>query len=95
MVIGVLRITVLIHESRSLKDKRQVLKSIVEKVKNRYNVSVAEVDGSDLWQRGEIGVAVVSNDRALVNSVMDKVLDFVEGLHLAEVSDHAIEIISV
>ncbi|MBI2414210.1 MAG: DUF503 domain-containing protein [Deltaproteobacteria bacterium] len=95
MVIGVLRITLLIHESRSLKDKRQVLKSVVEKVKNRFNVSAAEVGGADLWQRAEIGVAVVSNDGAFVNSVMDKVLDFVEGLHLAEVADHDIEIISM
>ncbi|MBI4949611.1 MAG: DUF503 domain-containing protein [Deltaproteobacteria bacterium] len=95
MVIGVLRITVLIHESRSLKDKRQVVKSIVEKVKNRFNVSVAEVDGADLWQRAEIGVAAVSNDGALVNSVMDKVLDFVDRLNLAEVSDHDIEIINI
>lgn len=95
MVIGVLRITVLIHESRSLKDRRQVVKSIVEKVKNRFNVSVAEIDGADLWQRAEIGVATVSNDGAFVNSVMDKVLDFVDGLNLAEVSDHAIEILNI
>lgn len=94
MVIGVLRITLLLHDSHSLKDKRQVLKSIIEKVRNRFNMSVAETGDNELWQRAEIGIAAVGNDRAFVNSALDKVLNFIEGMHLAEVSDTDMELIN-
>ncbi|HBG45463.1 MAG TPA: DUF503 domain-containing protein [Deltaproteobacteria bacterium] len=94
MVVGVARVTLILHASNSLKDKRQVLKSVIEKVKNKFNVSVAEVGGNDVWQRAEIGITAVGNDRAFVNSVLDKVLNFIEGLHLAEVTDSEIEIVN-
>ncbi|HEY4706101.1 MAG TPA: DUF503 domain-containing protein [Thermodesulfobacteriota bacterium] len=94
MVVGISTVTLLLHGSHSLKDKRQVLKSVIEKTKNRFNVSVAEVGGNDVWQRAELGIAAVGNDRAFVNSVLDKVLLFIEGLHLAEVTDSTIEIVN-
>ncbi|OGP19463.1 MAG: cytoplasmic protein [Deltaproteobacteria bacterium GWA2_55_10] len=94
MVVGVSTITLLLHSSHSLKDKRQVLKSVIEKTKNKFNVSVAEVGDNDVWQRAELGIAAVGNDRAFVNSVLDKVLLFIEGLHLAEVTDSTIEIVN-
>ena len=94
MVVGISTVTLLLHSSHSLKDKRQVLKSVIEKTKNRFNVSVAEVGGNDVWQRAELGIAAVGNDRAFVNSVLDKVLLFIEGLHLAEVTDSTIEIVN-
>ncbi|MBI5561598.1 MAG: DUF503 domain-containing protein [Deltaproteobacteria bacterium] len=94
MVVGVCHITLLVHGSRSLKDKRQVLKGILEKTRNRFNVSVAEVGANDLWQRAELGFAVAGVDAQFVNSVIDKVLVFIEGMHAAEVADHAIEIIN-
>lgn len=93
MVIGVCHITLLIHGSGSLKDKRQVLKGIIAKVKNHFNVSVAEVGAHDLLQRAEIGIVVVGTDAQFVNSVVDKVVLFVEEMHTAEVVDHRIEII--
>lgn len=94
MVIGVLRVTLVIHDSHSLKDKRQVLKSVIEKVRGRFNVSVAETGANDLWQRAEIGIAAVGNDKAFVNSVLDRALNFIEGMHLAEVSDTGIELLN-
>lgn len=94
MVVGVLRVALVLHDSHSLKDKRQVIKSVVEKVKGRFNVSVAETGDNDLWQRAELGVAAVGNDRAFVNSSLDKVLNFIEGLHLAEVTGTDIEIVN-
>ena len=94
MVVGVCHISLIIHESHSLKQKRQVLKSVMEKVKNRFNVSVAEVGSNDAWQRAEIGLCVVGNDRAFVNSSLDKVMNFVEDLHLAEIAGHEIELIN-
>lgn len=94
MVIGVAKITLHMHGSRSLKDKRQAVKSIIEKTRARFNVSVAEVGDNDLWQSAVIGVCAVGNDGAFINSVIDKTLDFVDGLHLAEVAGHTIEIIN-
>ncbi|MBI5827112.1 MAG: DUF503 domain-containing protein [Deltaproteobacteria bacterium] len=95
MVVGICRISLLIHDNDSLKGKRQVLKSIIEKVRNRFNVSIAEVGDNDLWQRATVGVCAIGSDRAHVNSVIDKVLDFIVGLHRAEVLDHGIELINL
>lgn len=94
MVVGVCRITIIIHDSNSLKDKRQVLKGILGKVQNRFNVSIAEVQDNDVWQKATIGVSAVGTDRAHINSTIDKVLYFIEGLHLADVVDHSIELIN-
>ncbi|MDP2690124.1 MAG: DUF503 domain-containing protein [Deltaproteobacteria bacterium] len=94
MVVGVCHITLIIHDNHSLKGKRQVLKSIMEKVKNRFNVSIAEVGANEAWQRAEIGISAVGNDRAFINSALDKVLNFVESLHMAEIAGHDIELIN-
>ncbi len=95
MVIGVCKMTILLHGNRSLKGKRRVLKSILGKVKNRFNISIAEVGSNDVWQRAEIGFAAIGNDRAFINSVIDKALSFIEDLQLGEVTDHRIELISL
>jgi len=85
MVVGVGIIEVHIHESRSLKEKRGVMKSLIRRTQNEFNISIAEVDGHDSWKRGVIGFAVVGNDRVFVDSKMEKILHFVENLHLADV----------
>ncbi len=95
MVVGVCRISLLIHGSESLKDKRQVVKSLIEKVRGRFNVSIAETGSNDLLQRAEIGICAVGNDGAFVNSVLDKAVDFIEGLHTAEIIDNSIELINL
>lgn len=64
----------------SLKAKRQVLRGLKEKVKQRFNVSVAEVDHGDLWQRTTLAVACVSNDGRQANEVVSKALNFIEAL---------------
>ena len=87
--------TILLHGNRSLKGKRRVLKSIMSKVKNRFNLSIAEVGANDLWQRAEIGFAAIGNDRTFINSVLDKALCFIEALEMGEVTDHRIELISL
>ncbi len=92
MVVGIGYVVLRVHESHSLKDKRKVLKSIIERVKNRFNVSIAEVRGQALWQKAELGVAVVGTDNMFVNSVLDKVANYIEGLGLAELVDFSIEI---
>lgn len=77
MVVGILTMDLLIPESNSLKDKRQVVKSLLDGIRNKYNVSAAEIDALDIWRRTVIGVACVSNDKSFANSVLNKVLDSV------------------
>jgi len=80
----------------SLKGKRQVLKSITTRVRNKFNVSIAEVDDHDLWQLATLGICYVSNNSRLTNEVLSKVVDFVtEGRFELEILDYEIEILPV
>jgi uncharacterized protein YlxP (DUF503 family) len=72
MVVGILRLTLFIHGASSLKDKRQVLRKVVDRLRSRFNVSVAEVGDNDVWQRAVVGVCAVANDKSFVNEVLDK-----------------------
>lgn len=95
MTVGVARITLRLHGNQSLKEKRGVVKSLVEKCRHRFNVSVAEVDQQDVHQKAVIGVAVVGSDNRVLNSLLDRILDFMESLGLAELVDSEIELISL
>jgi uncharacterized protein YlxP (DUF503 family) len=81
MFVGVLRLTLHLPEPGSLKSKRHLLRSAIDRVKARFNVSIAEVAENDLWQRSVVGVAAVGNDHAFVNETLDKVSDFVASMH--------------
>ena len=88
MVVIVGEVQLHLPESRSLKDKRQVLKSVKERVRNRFNVSVAETDYLDLWQRSTLAIAIVSTDVAHADDVLTKAVDFIE-------SDGRVQILEV
>jgi uncharacterized protein YlxP (DUF503 family) len=81
MFVGVLRLTLHLPEPGSLKSKRHVIRSAVDRVRAKFNVSIAEVAENDLWQKSVIGVAAVGNDHGFVNEVLDKVADFVASMH--------------
>jgi uncharacterized protein YlxP (DUF503 family) len=81
MFIGVLRLTLHLPEPGSLKSKRHLVRSAIDRVRARFNVSIAEVAENDLWQRSVIGVSAVGNDHAFVNETLDKVADFVASMH--------------
>jgi len=81
MFVGILRLTLHLPEPGSLKSKRHLLRSAIDRVKARYNVSIAEVAENDLWQRSVVGVAAVGNEHAFVNETLDKVADFVASMH--------------
>ncbi len=81
MFVGVLRLTLHLPEPGSLKSKRHLLRSAIDRVKAKFNVSIAEVAENDLWQRSVVGVAAVGNDHAFVNESLDKVADFVASMH--------------
>jgi uncharacterized protein YlxP (DUF503 family) len=92
MVVGVLRLGLVIPAARSLKEKRHALRRIVDRVRARYNVSIAEVGENDIWQRAVLGVTVVANDHSFVNEVLDKVVRDVEMLGVADLVSREMEI---
>ena len=94
MFVGVARLTLQIADSGSLKSKRQVLRRITDRVKARFNVSVAEVEDQDLWQRATIALAVVSADRRHVDEQVQKILHFVEEMYVAPLVTREVEILS-
>jgi len=95
VVVAVCRISLHLHGVSSLKEKRQLLKKIIERTKNRFNVSAAEVGSNDMWQKGEVGLSVIGNDASFVNSVMDTIINYIEDMHLAEIIESDLEVITL
>lgn len=77
MIVGVLRIDLAIFEAQTLKDKRQAIKGLKQRLRDRFNVSVAEVDYHDLHQRCMLGVSMVSTDSRSMHSQFDKMVELV------------------
>ena len=80
MTVGIARITLLVPESHSLKEKRMVVRRVKDRVRNKFNVAIAEVDDNDVWQRAVVGLALLGNDRRFVESALDEVVRFVRSL---------------
>ncbi|MBI5664789.1 MAG: DUF503 domain-containing protein [Nitrospirae bacterium] len=93
MIVGLLTLDLHIFESHSLKEKRFVIKSITDRIKNKFNVSVAEVDANDLWQRSVIGIAFVSNETVMVNKVFEQIKNLVISVHSVELLDSQMELL--
>jgi len=94
MNVGICKISLRLPGNRSLKGKRQVVKSITSRVNNQFNVSVAEVDDHDRWQIATLGVCCVSNDKRHTNEVLSKVVNFVAaGRFQVEMLGYEIEIL--
>jgi uncharacterized protein YlxP (DUF503 family) len=94
MVVGVCHLELYLHDNFSLKGKRQVLRSIVQRARQRFNIAIAEVAEQDLWQKAVLGICAVGNDRQRVNSTLDQVINFIEETQLTDVADSQIEIIN-
>jgi uncharacterized protein YlxP (DUF503 family) len=95
MVIGVCKLDLRIPENHSLKEKRHVLRKLIDRVRARFNVAIAEVGNNDLWQRAEMGFCTVGNDRRHINSSLDKIVHFIEQMNLVEMVRTEIEIITL
>mgnify|MGYP001032603821 CR=1 FL=1 len=93
MFIGVCTIELHIPDSGSLKMKRHSLKSIKDRIRSRFNVSVAEVDDNDLWQKTTIAIAAVSKDKPHLNQTLDHVLNLVRSVPEVSLLDYHIEIL--
>lgn len=77
MRIGALRINLEVIDSASLKDKRMVIKSLKDRIRNRFNVSISEIDEQDKWQRSTIGIVSVANDSEFLDTMINKILDYI------------------
>jgi len=91
MVVGVLLVDLHLPANHSLKEKRMVLKSLKDRLHHQFNVSVAEVDGHELWQRAGLGVASVGTDQRYLNGQLSKIVDWLRGSRSVEVLDYQLE----
>jgi len=91
MVVGVLRLELRLPENHSLKGKRSVIRTIKSRVQGKFNVSIAECDDHDLWQRITLGVSQVGAGRDHVDACLREVVHFIDGLHLAELGEERVE----
>ncbi len=92
MIVAAACITLIIPENDSLKGKRKVVRSLIEKVRHKFEAAVAEVGDNDLWQKARIGVAVVGNDSQLLNTRLNQIMKYMENQHLAEIIDSQVEL---
>lgn len=92
MIVGSLRVRLLLRESRSLKDKRQVLRSVKDRLRNHFNVSVAEVEAQDNRQLAVLGVAMVGNEARHVHSTLEQILNVLRSHPVAELLDHEMDV---
>jgi uncharacterized protein YlxP (DUF503 family) len=93
MVVGIARIDLSLVGCRSLKEKRQILRSVIERTRERFSVAVAEVEDQDLWQRAVIGVAYVSSSEHHATEVVRKAIQFVTTAHAeCEVVDYDVDV---
>lgn len=93
MVIGICHIQLHIPESNSLKAKRQVIRRIKDRIRNKFNVSIAEVDNNDLWQRASLAIAIVNKDRKFANQVLSSIADKISQDNGVNILDYKIELI--
>ena len=91
MVVGVLRLELRLPETHSLKGKRSILRSIKARVQQKFNVSIAECEDHDLWQRSILGVSQVGADQPHVDRCLREVVSFIDDLQLAELGEEQLE----
>ncbi len=94
VVAGLGIIELWLGDSRSLKDKRSLLKGILSRTQREFNISLAEVGANDDWRRAIIGFATVGNDRSYVNGRIDQILNYIEKLNLAEITGCRFELLN-
>ncbi|KIH76800.1 hypothetical protein SAMN05660860_00798 [Geoalkalibacter ferrihydriticus] len=93
MVVGIARFELVLHAPQNLKEKRGIVRKILGRCRERFPISAAEVGHQDLWQRSQIGVAVVAQDASAVESVFSRIEEEIERIGLAEICDRESEIV--
>ena len=92
MVIGTLELELRFSKPQSLKEKRMILKSLVTRIRNQFNVTIAEIDGMDLWQTSSLAIASIGRETKHVNEILDHVTDFIWSIRDVEIIDHSLSI---
>lgn len=92
MIVGTLRLRLMIRQARSLKDKRQVVSSIKDRLRNSFNVSIAEVEAQDDRQLAVLGLAMVSNDTQHVRKELSQVVEALRVHPIAELIDYELDV---
>jgi uncharacterized protein YlxP (DUF503 family) len=93
MVVGILQLRLMIRDAQSLKDKRRIVKSLRDRIRNRFNVSASEVDSLDRRQQAVLGITLATNDRVFADQVLAKVVDLVRATPGAVLVDYETEIL--
>lgn len=93
MIIGILHLGIYIPESNSLKAKRQVLHKLKANIRNSFNVAVTQVDQEDKWQRAELAVVGVEKSRDTINSILSRIINYMENFSQIELIDYQIELL--
>lgn len=93
MFVGALRIEIYIPDCQSLKAKRSVVRKLIQRIKSKYNVSIAEIDNHDIWQRATVAISHVSTSENLTRELLSRVLEnAIEHTHEAEVIEHDLSV---
>ncbi len=95
MHVGCCSIRFFLHGNSSLKGKRRIIRTIKDRVKNKFNISIAEVGDQDIWQNLHLGIAAVSGDAQYLEGLIQQVVNFIDNMHLAEMTSHDVEIINL
>ncbi|MCS7280645.1 MAG: DUF503 domain-containing protein [Desulfobacterota bacterium] len=95
MFVGISSVEIFLPDNHSLKDKRQAIKKIVEKARSRFNISIIEVNKSNLWQKACVGFSVVGENVDQINRIIEDVHSFIESLYIGKVIDTRTEIIKM
>ena len=93
IIVGLCTVELFIPESQSLKDKRQVLLSLKDRLREQFNLSVSEVDGQDLWQKAVLGLACVATEGRYVNQVCDRALNLIRSVPAVEIVHSRVELL--
>jgi hypothetical protein len=91
VTVGVLRLTLFIPENHSLKGKRSVLRTIKARVRNKFNVSIAEAEDHDMWQRATLGISQVGTDEPFVDGALREVVRFIDDMQIVELGEERVE----
>ncbi len=95
MHLGYCSLKFFLHGNDSLKGKRKVIRAIKDRLKNKFNVSIAEVGDQDVWQNIHLGIAAVNSDAQYLDGLFKQMVNFVDNMHLAEMTHCQTEIINV
>jgi len=93
MFVGTIQIELFLSESDSLKGKRYILQSLKKKLRNKFNISIAEIDFHNKWQRSHLGIALVSSERKFIDQVFSQILNFIDHESRVEIIDSFVEIL--